>query len=190
MPTFYRYLIPGMWACWWVYWWVSSRTAKATARNESLSSRLTYLLPLVASIYLLVARDVPIEILNARFVPRTGWTFGVGSSLTGLGLLFTVWARRHIGTNWSATVTIKQGHELVTTGPYAIVRHPIYTGLLLAVIGTALAIAEWRAILAIALALVSFVRKLRVEERWMREQFGERYRAYSQRTDALVPFVW
>ena len=190
MRILYRDLIPAMWVCWWIYWWVSSRTAKATARKESLSSRLTYLLPLAVSVYLLVARDLPIEILNDRFVPRTAWTFALGSGLTGLGLLFTVWARRHIGTNWSATVTIKEGHELVTTGPYAIVRHPIYTGLLLALVGTALAIAEWRAILAIAFALVSFVRKLRVEERWMREHFGESYRAYCQRTDALVPFVW
>lgn len=190
MQTFYRYLIPGMWACWWVYWWVSSRSAKATARKESLPSRLTYLLPLAASVYLLVARDVPIAILNDRFVPRTAWTFALGSVLTGLGLLFTVWARRHIGTNWSATITIKEGHELVTTGPYAIVRHPIYTGLLLALVGTAVAIAEWRAIVAIAFALMSFVRKLHVEERWMREQFGDSYLAYCQRTDALVPFVW
>ena len=190
MPTPYRYLIPAMWLCWGMYWWILSRTAKATARKESLSSRVTYILPLALAVYLLMARDIPIEILRHRFFPRAPWTFALGSTLTAAGVLFTVWARRHIGTNWSATVTIKEGHELVTTGPYAIVRHPIYAGLLLALVGTALAIAEWRAILAIALALVSFVRKLRLEERWMRQQFGESYRVYCQRTDALVPFVW
>lgn len=190
MPALYRYLIPAMWAVWAVYWWLMSRTAKATSRKESTSSRLAYLLPLALALYLLLARDIPIEILRHRFMPRTSGTFALGSALIGAGLLFTVWARGHLGTNWSATVTIKQGHELVTTGPYATVRHPIYAGLLLALAGTALAIAEWRAILAIALALVSFVRKLRMEELWMRQRFGDSYRVYCQRTHALVPFVW
>jgi protein-S-isoprenylcysteine O-methyltransferase Ste14 len=95
----------------------------------------------------------------------------------------------HIGTNWSGTVTIKQGHELVTTGPYALVRHPIYTGLLLALAGSALARGEWRGALAVLIALLALWRKLRLEEHWMREQFGEAYRAYSRRVAALVPFI-
>jgi len=99
------------------------------------------------------------------------------------------WARRYLGTNWSSTVTIKEGHELVTAGPYAIVRHPIYTGLILAFVGTALAIGEWRAVLAAVLGVIAFWRKLSLEERWMREQFGERYQAYSRRVPALIPFV-
>jgi protein-S-isoprenylcysteine O-methyltransferase Ste14 len=115
--------------------------------------------------------------------------FWVGAALTAAGLLFTVWARVHLGTNWSGTVTLKRGHELITSGPYAFVRHPIYTGLLLAFLGSALARDEWRGVLALALVALALWRKLRNEERWMREQFGDAYSAYSKRVAALVPRV-
>ena len=75
-------------------------------------------------------------------------------------------------------------------GPYAIVRHPIYAGLLLAIVGSAIAVGEWRGVLAVAIAAVSFIRKLRLEERWMHEQFGNSYLAYRQRVSALIPFVF
>ena len=100
-----------------------------------------------------------------------------------------MWARVHLGRNWSGIVTVKEGHELITGGPYAIVRHPIYTGLLLAFIGSALARGEWRGVLAVAVVLAALWRKLGLEERWMREQFGSAYQAYSQRVAALVPFL-
>ena len=87
-------------------------------------------------------------------------------------------------------MTIKVDHELVTSGPYRMVRHPIYTGLLLAFLGTAIARGEWRGLLAVALALWAFWRKSRVEERLMREQFGGAYEEYSQRVAALIPFVF
>jgi len=86
-------------------------------------------------------------------------------------------------------VTIKQDHELVTSGPYAFVRHPIYTGLLLAIGGSAIALGEWRGVVALVLAAAALWMKLRVEERWMREQFGAAYTAYAARVAALVPFV-
>ena len=86
-------------------------------------------------------------------------------------------------------MTIKEGHELITSGPYAIVRHPIYTGLLLAFVGSAMARGEWRGVLAVALVLWALWRKLRLEERWMREQFGEAYQEYCRRVSALIPFV-
>jgi len=82
---------------------------------------------------------------------------------------------------------VKRDHTLVTTGPYAIVRHPIYTGLLLAFAGTALALGEVRGVLAIAIATASLWRKLRLEERWMGEQFGDAYERYRSRVPALVP---
>jgi protein-S-isoprenylcysteine O-methyltransferase Ste14 len=94
-----------------------------------------------------------------------------------------------LGKNWSGTVTIKEGHELIMSGPYAVVRHPIYTGLLLAFLGSALARGDWRAVLAFALAAAALWRKLRFEERWMRAQFGDAYAAYARRVSALVPFV-
>jgi protein-S-isoprenylcysteine O-methyltransferase Ste14 len=109
--------------------------------------------------------------------------------LTLAGLLFTVWARTHLGRNWSGLVTIKQDHELITSGPYSTVRHPIYTGLLLAFVGSALARSELRGILAVVLVFWALWRKSRIEERWMRDQFGDAYREYSSHVAALIPFV-
>ena len=86
-------------------------------------------------------------------------------------------------------MTVKEGHELITSGPYALVRHPIYTGLLLAIVGCALARGEWRGLLAIALVFVVLWRKLKLEEKWMRVQFGESYETYSRKVPALVPFI-
>jgi protein-S-isoprenylcysteine O-methyltransferase Ste14 len=109
--------------------------------------------------------------------------------LTLAGLLVAVWARVHIGRNWSGTITVKEDHDLITSGPYSLVRHPIYTGLLLALSAFALARGEWRGVIAVALAFWAFWRKLRIEERWMREQFGVAYEEYSRRVSALIPFV-
>jgi len=189
MTLLYRYLFPFMWLSWAVYWWVLSRNVKVTARHEPLWSRLLHVIPLAFAVLLLWAPRIPLPVLGDRFLPLMAWPFWAGVALTAGGLLFTVWARIKIGRNWSGIVTIKEGHELITSGPYAIVRHPIYTGLLLAFVGSALARAEWRGILAVVIAGWALWRKLRFEERWLREQFGESYQAYSQRVATLVPFL-
>jgi protein-S-isoprenylcysteine O-methyltransferase Ste14 len=104
-------------------------------------------------------------------------------------LAFTVWARRHLGANWSGTVTVKAGDELITTGPYAFVRHPIYTGLLLGFAGSALAVGERCGVLALVMVTVALRRKLRVEERQMRQLFSETYGTYRGQISALIPFL-
>jgi protein-S-isoprenylcysteine O-methyltransferase Ste14 len=115
--------------------------------------------------------------------------FWVAVVLTAGGLLFSVWARVRLGRNWSATVTIKDQHELIADGPYRFVRHPIYTGLLVAILGTALARGDWRGMLAMAIVSWAFWRKLTIEERWLAQQFGDDYAAYRRRVAALVPFI-
>jgi protein-S-isoprenylcysteine O-methyltransferase Ste14 len=189
MTLAYRYLFPAMWLSWVGYWWAASFNVKTTARREPLHSRLSHIVPLTLAFVLLFPESSPIQVLGERFLPVAVWPFWVGAALTLAGLLFTVWARVHLGRNWSGTVTVKQGHDLVTSGPYRLVRHPIYTGLLLALVGFALARGEWRGVVAVALAGGSFWRKLRIEERWMREQFGAVYEEYSRRVSALIPFV-
>jgi protein-S-isoprenylcysteine O-methyltransferase Ste14 len=149
---------------------------------------LLHVLPLLLAAALLWVEHVPIAWLNRRLFPWAPWEFWIAALITALGLLFTVWARLSIGRNWSAVVTIKQGHELIDTGPYALVRHPIYTGLLVAFIGSAFARGEWRAALAVLIALAALWRKLRLEEHWLTERFGQRYVAYSRRVPALMPF--
>jgi protein-S-isoprenylcysteine O-methyltransferase Ste14 len=184
-----RYLFPAMWIAWLAYWWLASRTVKPDERRESAGSRRLHMVPLGVAAWLLWAQSVPGAILNARIFPWAPWEVWAGALMTAIGLLFTAWARVHIGRNWSGTVTIKREHEFVDTGPYALVRHPIYTGLLFAFIGSALARGEWRGILAVLVAWAALWRKLRLEERWMTERFGETYAAYRRRVPALLPFA-
>jgi len=138
---------------------------------------------------MLLWRDqVPGQFLNTRLYAWAPWEFWTAVVATAAGLGFAVWARIHIGRNWSGTVTLKENHELVTSGPYAMVRHPIYTGLLLAIVGSALARGDGRSVLAVVIAWLSLWRKYRIEEAWMLETFGERYAAYRRRVPALIPF--
>jgi len=104
--------------------------------------------------------------------------------IVAAGLGFTVWARIHLGRNWSGTVTLKQGHEFVRSGPYRYVRHPIYTGLLAAFAGSALARGELRGIVAVAIAFAALWRKLKLEERWLGEAFRRELRALSRRSSS------
>ncbi len=185
----HQYLLPALWVAWGLYWWASARDVKSTTRRESVASRWLHLGPLALAALLLWAPRIPLPWLGDRFMPAASWAFPAGAAITAVALLFAVWARRHIGRNWSAIVTLKEGHELVTSGPYALVRHPIYTGLLFGFVGSALALGQWRGIVAALVVLLSLWRKLRMEERWMRERFGAEYAGYARRVKAIVPFV-
>lgn len=184
----YRFLFPALWLGWAAYWWLSSRAVKATVRREPMGSRLLHLLPLMLALVLLWVPTVPGPVLDIRLYRWAPWEFWVAAIVTATGLGFAVWARLHIGRNWSGTVTLKENHELVVAGPYAIVRHPIYTGLLLAITGTALARGDWRGVLALVVAWLALWRKLQLEETWMLERFGEQYAAYRRCVPALLPF--
>lgn len=184
-------LIFSGWIFFLAFWAVNAKRVKSTARNESSAARFfKYWLPLIIAVLLVQ----PIEgmrasLIRLRFVPPTDWVPLLGVLLVWAGVLFCCWARVVLGRNWSAVVQVKRDHELIVRGPYRWVRHPIYTGLLLAFLGTALAIGEWRALLATAIVAGSFWIKLRLEERWMREQFGDAYLSYMGRVKALIPGV-
>jgi protein-S-isoprenylcysteine O-methyltransferase Ste14 len=109
---------------------------------------------------------------------------------TVASFVFAWWARLHLGALWSGTITRKADHRLVDSGPYALVRHPIYTGLLLAAVGTVVAIDRWSALVALALMAAAFLRKIAIEERFMADAFGPAYAAYSRATARLVPYLW
>ena len=189
MTILYDYLFPAMWLAFAVYWGVMSANVKATERRECLPSRLLRFVVIASAVALLWLHHIPLPLLGRRFLPHGILCFWSGAAVTAGGLLFAVWARRHLGSNWSQAVTVKKGHELITSGPYAFVRHPIYTGLLLAFAGSAIARGEWRGVLAVALIFGVLWHKLRLEEKWMRAQFGESYKAYSRRVAALLPYV-
>ena len=187
METFYRSLIPAIWMIWVAYWYVAARDAKTTVRTESAGSRAAHIVPLMFAGWLIGARTLPSGILGEALFPRGPVTYVAGVVVVAAGLGFSVWARRWLGRNWSGVVTVKQDHELIRGGPYAHVRHPIYTGILLGFAGSALARDEWRGVLAVAIAWLALWRKLKLEERWMIEQFGDAYREYQARVPALVP---
>jgi protein-S-isoprenylcysteine O-methyltransferase Ste14 len=189
MTLVYRYLFPALWLGWLAYWWFASRDVKPTARQEGEGSRAAHVVPLAIASALLFMPRSPVAVLGEHFIANTLWTFWIGAALTLAGLLFSVWARVRLGRNWSAYVTVKEGHELVTDGPYRLARHPIYTGLLLGFIGSALALGQWRGIVAVALAIFALWRKSRLEEQWMRERFGQAYDDYARRVSAIIPFV-
>lgn len=190
MTFLYRYLFATMWGLWALYWWVASVNVKHAIRRESLASRITHIGPLaIAALLLLGGSGVLVPPLDLRLLPDARYVFWTGAVLTASGLLFTVWARSHLGGNWSGIVTIKKGHELVISGPYRFVRHPIYAGLLLGFAGSAVARGDLRGALALAIAFAALWRKLQLEERWLSREFGDAYDAYRRRVAALIPFV-
>jgi protein-S-isoprenylcysteine O-methyltransferase Ste14 len=157
MQEVYRYMIPALWLAWLLYWSIAAIGAKATVREESFASRLSHTVPLAVGVALLATLNVPMAWLAVRFAPPTvGWLW-LGVVLVALGLAISVAARISLGANWSSMVTLKQDHELILTGPYRWVRHPTYTGLLLAVLGTAIALGEWRGVIALVLVAIAFM---------------------------------
>jgi protein-S-isoprenylcysteine O-methyltransferase Ste14 len=184
-----RWAIPSLWIAWLLYWWVAAYGAKVNRRKEDLLSRALHFVPLGFAVWLIAAPRVSIAVLNTPILSRSIALFACGAILTAAGLAFSVWARVHLAGNWSGSVTLKHDHTLVRDGPYRYVRHPIYTGILLALIGSAIARDEWRGLLAVALAFVALWRKLRLEERWLTETFGDEYARYRREVRALIPFV-
>jgi protein-S-isoprenylcysteine O-methyltransferase Ste14 len=146
-------------------------------------------LPLLAGAVLIAWRTLPWPWLALRLWPVSFSTYCIGVALLVAGLAFSVWARVHLGRNWSGSVTVKQGHELIRSGPYAWVRHPIYTGLLSALLGTVIVSGTVRAVIGFAIIAAALLRKLRIEEGFMRETFPGVYERYCAEVPALIPFT-
>jgi protein-S-isoprenylcysteine O-methyltransferase Ste14 len=185
---FTRYLILGLWLLWALYWLVAARTAKPVRKREPLLMRLAFIAQALLTAILLGHHSwsgwLGVQLIHG------GWTrYGIAVMLIVIGLTISIWARRILGGNWSGSVTVKEGHELVQSGPYRYVRHPIYSGLLLMILGTGLASGQVHGLLAFPIALVSFWIKSRVEEQWMTAEFGERYATYKKTTWALIPYL-
>jgi protein-S-isoprenylcysteine O-methyltransferase Ste14 len=187
---FYESFFPVLWIAFLLYWQIKAAGAKTTQRLEPAGSRILRALVFLVAIILLSTTRIPLRWLYLPVWPVGLWPFWLGAAFLAAGLLFAIWAREHLGRNWSRSVTIKEDHELITTGPYAVVRHPIYTGILAGFLGTAIAISQVRGFIAFLLIFFILWLKLRMEEQWMRSQFGETYAAYAQRTAALVPYLF
>jgi protein-S-isoprenylcysteine O-methyltransferase Ste14 len=189
MILFYEWFFPVVWIGFLLYWQLKAIGSKATTRLEPAASRILRSVVFLAAIALLCVPHIPLPWLYRTILPEGLWTFWLGAAVTVGGLLFAVWARNHLGRNWSRSVTIKQDHQLIVTGPYALVRHPIYTGILTGFLGSVIALGQVRGIIALALVFLVVWYKLRMEEEWMKGQFGPAYESYARRVAALVPFV-
>jgi protein-S-isoprenylcysteine O-methyltransferase Ste14 len=176
-----------VWLAWILYWFGSALGVRKTVRTEPLWQRMSTLVTMILAVILLGLVDSRFALVTARFVPDTEIVRWIGMLLTIGGLGFTVWARIHLGQFWSARVGLKENHELIQSGPYAWVRHPIYSGLLMAVIGSAVVVGEYRALLAVALVWMGLMLKARREEKLLSQTFGEAFAHYRERTGALVP---
>jgi protein-S-isoprenylcysteine O-methyltransferase Ste14 len=181
------YLIDVPWIIFLAYWLLASLRVNKIERHEPPGEKLFRIVASLVGFVLLYNNDPRFGVLNRRFVPRSYWAFFLGAALTWAGVAFAIWARIHIGRYWSASVALKAGHELIRTGPYSRIRHPIYTGILMAVAGTALAVGRYRGIAAFAIILAGFVWKSKREEALLAGQFGAAFDEHRRHTGFFLP---
>jgi len=170
-----------------VYWAISFLRVKQTKIEQNSWERMAHVSAMAIAFLLLFTQSLRIGPLGSRFMPESASMQESGIFLTSLGVAFAIWARYSLGQFWSARVTLKVDHQLIRSGPYAYVRHPIYTGLLLATVGTAFVVGEWRAVVAVFLTLVAFSHKARKEEALLSSEFGDQYQEYRRHTGFLTP---
>lgn len=179
-----------IWLIWVVGWWLGAlRTAKSVNR-ESPGSQLSYTIFNWIGAAFLFFTPIRRGIFPRALYAPSQLVAWIGVILVAVGLAYSVWARLHLGRLWSAVVTVKAEHRIVKTGPYTITRHPIYTGMLLAVVGTLVARDTFGALLGGALIATGLVLKVRREERMLLDHFGADYQAYQQEVPRLVPRPW
>lgn len=183
-------LIIAVWLVILAIWLIGALTAKPAARRYSRLLRFFELALVISAYFLMFDPATAIGFLGWRFLPLSNAVPWIGLALTVAGISLAIWARLSIGRNWSGAVTVKVDHQLVRTGPYSVVRHPIYSGLLFALLGTAIALGQVRGLVALLLAAIAWRRKSLVEEQYMTEQFGAEYTAYQHDVKALLPFIW
>jgi len=166
----------------WVLLWFGMKQAK---KSETPVERLQHVIPVVLAFWLLFGDSG--KLLNFRLLPQTMLVLWSGVLLTALGVGISIWARLSLGANWSGMVTLKQNHELIRKGLYRWIRHPIYTGILLGFIGTALIRSHARGWLGFAILLLSFYFKARREENFLKQEFGEGFEEHLRQTGMFLP---
>jgi protein-S-isoprenylcysteine O-methyltransferase Ste14 len=169
------------------YWTITALRLKQIKVSEGIGGRLLHIGLMVLAFALLFSHSLDIGPLASRFVPERGAARISGIVLTFMGAGIAIWARYCLGQYWSGRVTLKVDHQLIRSGPYAYVRHPLYSGLLLAMAGTAFVVGEWRAVLGVVLGVMEFSRKAAKEEALLASEFGDQYQEYRRQAGFLTP---
>ena len=179
--------IEALWLVWAIYWFVHAFRNKRTVYQQSFASILIERLILFISIFVLIE----VHPLRVPIFQETAAAQVSGIVLCAAGVAISIWARKILGRNWSGVATLKENHELVRSGPYRFVRHPIYSGIILALLGTVLATGPFvfSAIAVLVIAVLFKFRSLR-EEKLMLTQFPEAYPQYMQDVKSLIPYVY
>jgi len=176
-----------LWLIFSIYWSIAAKKSAATSSAESTGSRQLHVILVNGALLLLV---LTIPGLTYRFLPASNVLIAAGLSIQAAFILLAVWARVNLGRNWSGEVRIAKEHELVRTGPYRFVRHPIYTAILGMYCGTMLVSGEIHAPIALVIVTLAYWRKIRLEERALAETFGTDFDLYRRETPALIPGVY
>jgi protein-S-isoprenylcysteine O-methyltransferase Ste14 len=182
-------VIRGCWIIFLAVWLLAAISTKRSVYRESPAQRLRYSILLIAGYFLLIRGHRLPYSLSARVLPHIEVMAWAGAALCVAGLAFCIWARVTLGRNWSGAVTLKEEHELIERGPYRLVRHPIYTGLIAMFLATAIVLGHVGGIIGLVLVFISFWIKLSDEERVMLKQFPDQYAAYQHRVKRIIPFV-
>lgn len=185
----WSYLIDTPWFIFLAYWIVSALNTKRTEKKEPFLARYGVVLFELVGFNFLFNDSLDLGVLAKPIMPQTLAGGFAAIALIWAGIALAIWARWHLGQYWSGRVTIKEDHKLIRTGPYARLRHPIYSGLDLATIGTALAIDRWRCLVAVAIIILGFAIKASREESMLGAQFGSDFDEHRRHTGFLLPRV-
>ncbi len=179
-----------LWLAFLVYWLIATRNSKTKIYRQPRWVCLVISGEFLLGAALLFWRRLSFGWLGLSLLPPGGATGVSGTMVCGAGLLLALGARWTLGANWSGEVAIKERHELIQQGPYRLVRHPIYAGVLLMVLGTAIVLDELRGFLAIAFFLGSVALRIHAEEIVLTQQFPQEFPQYKKRTRLLIPWLF
>jgi protein-S-isoprenylcysteine O-methyltransferase Ste14 len=172
------------------YWFYNARKVKSSVYSQTTASRAVYMFFLLFSFGLLYFNVFAVGVLGYQLIPVNQLTGIVGVLICVMGVAFAIWARKILGDNWSAKITLKQGHQLIQSGPYKYVRHPIYTGFEIAFLGTAITIGQMKGFVGLSILFLNHYYKTTMEEELLREQFRDEYAGYARRVKRLIPFIF
>ena len=178
------------WLILFAYWGVNAQKVKTAVQKQSRLSRYLYLFLFFSGWFIIYSPYCAIGVLGYQLIPANTLTGLLGLVINICGVAFAIWARKTLGNNWSGDVTLKKEHELVQSGPYKFVRHPIYTGFEIGLLGVAITVGQLKGLVGLSLAVACHYYKTTMEEKIMYQQFGERYAEYAKRVKRLVPFVF